>query len=192
MSLTLNQWGNAYYNTTICGKSEYVRDQMYCWVSECNVVNPEEQCYSNTLSKIMCQHGDVECLANLYQNCAANLASTESESFGFHYCSSAAYQRSWRTDQQLMEQAMSSCAVEVSTDFAGEVAACYESGQEDGVIWSTYAKRTIKLGYSRPGTPYTLVDGTALGDDATVLSAVCDAYSGTKPDACNYIRHQMS
>jgi len=161
---------------------------MYCWVSECNVVNPEEQCYSNTLSKIMCQHGDVECLANLYYNCAANLSSTESDSFGFHYCASAAYQTAWRTDQQVMEKAMSRCALSLNEDFAGEVAACYVSGQEDGVLWRTYAKRTIKLGHSRSGTPYTLVNGTALADDVTVLSAVCDAYNGAKPDACSSFR----
>merc|ERR1719184_215133 len=76
MSLDLVQWGNAYYNTTTCGRTEYVRNQVFCWDAECNVVNPEKQCFDMTNSKIMCQHGDVECLANLFQDCAATWAST--------------------------------------------------------------------------------------------------------------------
>jgi len=183
MSLDLIQWGNAYYNTTVCGRSSYVRDQVYCWDAECNGVNPEQQCFDMTMSKIMCQHGDVECLANLYQNCAVTVAQNESVSFDFHNCSSSTYSPSWRENQVLMEAAMFACAKQVNESFAGAVFGCYEQGQVGGVTWSIYAKRTIQLGSVRPGTPYTLVNGKAL--TTTVIRAVCDAYEGVKPDACS-------
>lgn len=183
MSLDLIQWGNAYYNTTVCGRSNYVRDQVFCWDAECNVVNPESQCFNMTTSKIMCQHGDVECLANLYQSCAATVADSEILSFGFHNCSSSAYSYSWRYNQVLMEEAMSSCAKQVNDTFASSVFGCYEKGQLDGVTWSNYAKRTIQLGSGRPGTPYTLVNGKAL--TTTVIDAVCKAYEGVKPTVCS-------
>jgi hypothetical protein len=192
MSLDLVQWGNAYYNTTVCGSSQYVRNQVYCWDAECNVENPEDQCYNMTKSKIMCQHGDVECLANLYQSCAATWASIfggESVSFNFHNCSSTAYQRSWRTDQQLMEEGMYKCAREVDSFFASKVLQCYETGQKNGILWQIYAKRTIILGSARPGTPYTLINGKALSDESSVIEAVCDAYDGVKPPACSSARN---
>jgi len=183
MSLNLIQWGNAYYNTTVCGRSGYVRDQVYCWDAECNVVNPKSQCFDMNKSPIMCQHGNVECLANLYQNCAAVISQNERMSFDFHNCSSSAYSPYWRENQSQMEGAMFACAKQVNETFAGAVFGCYEQGQVDGVTWSTYAKRTIQLGSVRPGTPYTLVNGNALS--TSLISAVCDAYDGVKPSACN-------
>jgi len=183
MSLDIIQWGNAYYNTTVCGRSGYVRAQVYCWDAECNVANPESQCFDMKKSPIMCQHGNVECLANLYQNCAAVIAQNERVSFDFHNCSSSAYSLSWRQNQSQMESAMFGCAKQVNESFAGSVFACYEQGQVDGVTWSTYAKRTIQLGPDRNGTPYTLVNGVPLLTN--LISAVCDAYDGVKPSACN-------
>jgi len=189
MSLDLIQWGNAYYNTTKCGSSEYVRNQVYCWDAECNVVSPEQQCYDMTLSKIMCQHGDIECLANLMQDCAATWASTmpnsESVSFNFHNCSSTAYQTSWRTDQQEMEKGMFTCARQINLRFLSEVQGCYDLEQKAGILWETFAKRTIRLGSARSGTPYTLINGKALSDGKTVIEAVCNAFDGVKPPICS-------
>jgi len=192
MSLDMVQWGNAYYNTTTCGSSEYVRNQVYCWDAECNVVNPEKQCFDMTESKIMCQHGDVECLANLYQDCAATWASTmpnsERVSYDFHNCTSTAYQKSWRTDQQQMEEGMLKCAMQINVQFAAEVSGCYQLEQQTGLLWVTFAKRTIMLGSARPGTPYTLINGKALSDDTTIIEAVCNAYDGVKPPVCSSSR----
>jgi len=189
MALDLLQWGNAYYNTTVCGRSEYVRNQVFCWDAECNVIDPDEQCFDMEKSKIMCQHGDMECLGNLIESCAAVLATGEPNrelaSYNFHNCSSTAYQKSWRTNQELMEKGMFACAREIGYSFAANVQECYDRGQKDGRMWQMYAKATISLGSARSAAPYTLINGKALADDTTVIQAVCDAYDGVKPPVCS-------
>jgi len=189
MALDLFQWGNAYYNTTVCGGSEYHYHHVHCWDAECNVINPDKQCFDMKKSKIMCQHGDIECLANLIENCAAVSAKGEPNrelaSYNFHNCSSTVIQKYWWTDLGLMEKGMFTCAGKIGYRFAANVQECYKMEQQDGGMWKMYAKATIALGSARSDVPYTLINGKALGEDTTVIQAVCDAYDGLKPPVCS-------
>merc|ERR1719245_1046653 len=106
-------------------------------------------------------------------------------SYTFHNCTSTAYQKSWRTDQQLMEEGMFKCAMLINVQFSASVLGCYQLEQKTGLLWETFAKRTLQLGTARPGTPYTLINGKALSDGTTVIEAVCNAYDGVKPPVCS-------
>jgi len=71
---------------------------------------------------------------------------------------------------------------------ATDLKKCYMTELASGDLWMKYAKKTAQFGSSREGTPWIVVDGTHIDTSPrgqTVIEEVCDAYTGTKPAACN-------
>jgi len=191
MDLKLYQWGNAYYNTTKCGvASGYDRSKVECWTSECGGVSPPADCFDKTSAPIMCQHGDNECLAMLFMDCVDSNYDAYT-SFEFQLCNANSYNSTFRTDRTMVENANYDCALKVIGESRSiiDLKQCYMENLSTGNLWVDYAKKTAAFGTSRQGTPWIVIDGEHIADGVTVIKAVCDAYTGTKPAACS--EHQL-
>lgn len=177
MNLTVVPWGNAYFNTTHCGQPDYDKENgMFCWVNQCNVENPPAQCFTG---RIMCQHGDNECLANRIEGCALKVMRLD-DAVQFIECLEGAYMSTWRTPRgdELVTHAAEKCSQKNE-----QLSNCY-MGDGGGAVDVANARRTVALGPGKLGTPWVLVNGKPIQDASELLRAVCTAYTGTKPAGC--------
>lgn len=177
-------WGNAYYNTSECGVADYDKtNAMYCWINQCGVSNPPANCFNSTLSPILCQHGDNECLANLLEACVGSLTA-QNASVAFTICFEGLYTESWQSSDAPILSAALQCATQVKVS-ESDIVGCYKGST--GITLNTQnAQATAKYGSSRLGTPWVVVNGHVLDDPVTeLLGAVCSNYTGTKPAGCS-------
>ena len=47
----------------------YSKENMDCWVEECNVEDPPMDCFNYTTAPVICQHGRQECAADGLESC---------------------------------------------------------------------------------------------------------------------------
>jgi len=157
---------------------------MYCWIKECGVASPPAECFNQTTSEILCQHGENECLANRIEACANSMAQNATDSVQFTTCFEGLFEMSWLTDNNAVTGASSKCLGE-SLSYVNPVmfASCVE-GAEGQKLDRVNAAATAKYGTSRQGTPWVTVNGEVLQDPTSLLKAVCAAYDGPKPSGC--------
>lgn len=179
MDYLMVPWGNAYYNTSKCGSGSFDKDKMYCWIGECGVESPPEDCFKGPE---ICQHGEDECKADLIEACTIGLNPDVAAYGPFVGCFEGVHQS--------IPSAAKGCAESVGLDFDA-IAACV-SGPAGQAYNTANAKRTAAVGTGRKGTPWVVVNGQALEDPDTLLSAVCDAYTGTKPAGCRQAAMHVS
>jgi len=164
-------WGNAYYNTSECGTPEYDKMVgMKCWLSHCGGKTRDADCF---MGKVMCQHGELECLVNKIEACAIHLYDDDVKgTTEFVYCMENKEGPEYKA-----------CAQSAGLD-ADAIGACVKSDEGDKAN-AAMAMATAILQPAHLGTPWVIVNGTTLDDPSTLLEAICEAYNGSfKPDAC--------
>lgn len=164
-------WGNAYYATSACGKGPYSSNERHCWFSACvSSPSPQEDCFGGT-EAIVAQHGDKEKHVNLLEACAIKLYPAWSAHWPFIQCLEGSYEES--------AGAWNACARRAGVDFVA-IDSC-ASGPDGAAAAAAEAKATP----DHPGVPYILVDGQPTDADADrLLTAVCTAYKGERPEGC--------
>jgi len=188
MNFDIIPWGNSYYNNSKCGVSSYNKSySMFCWVEMCDVENPPVECWEG---HVMCQHNDNECYMMMYQECALEAGGIE-EGYDFYGCLTQKESMAWRNGESgrvLLETAAHQCTSNEAIHHCFK----FNSGEPASRnIWKHYALRTLKLGTSRKGTPWILVNGEVV-DHTNLLDAVCDAYDGAPPLGCTQRRETFS
>lgn len=174
LDFTMVPWGNAYFNTTLCGTTIYEKEPkgMYCWVKQCNVANPPSDCFSGFT---WCQHGDDECAANRLEACVINYFPDPAKYYKFMSCyedGSSSFQKC-ASAAGIPKQAMNS------------IQACSQDGSRIGdSLQVANAKATAKLGSSKLGTPWVIVNGKYLDEPDNLLQTVCSEYTGPTPKGC--------
>jgi interferon gamma-inducible protein 30 len=175
MNFTFYPWGNAYYN--VCDTPNFDKEKgMDCWINKCsensnNINENETNCFNG---EILCQHGVDECWANRLEGCAIKHYPTKYLDFLICFEGMNNAERS----------AVDECAKAVDID-ANILNQC-ESGTEGHRVDQFNAMETIKLGTSKIGTPWVIVNGKPMEDPSQLLSHVCSLYQGSnKPEGCN-------
>lgn len=174
LDFTMVPWGNAYFNTDKCGTSVYEKQPkgMYCWISECGGDKPPSDCFTGD---IMCQHGDDECAADRLEGCVINYFPDPGQYYKFMSC----YEDGSSNYATCAKQAGISASVSKS------IQACASEGSKIGdQLQVKNAQKTIQLGSSKLGTPWVIVNGKYLDDPDSLLTTVCNEYTGTKPKGC--------
>jgi len=187
MNLEIIPWGNSYYNNSQCGLASYNKSySMFCWVEMCDVEDPPAECWDG---HVMCQHNDNECYMMMYQECALEVGGTE-EGYDFYGCLTNKESMAWRNGNSgrvLLEAAAHQCTRNQ------EIHNCFKfnsGNRADRNIWNKYARKTLKLGTARQGTPWILVNGKEV-DYTDLLDTVCAAYDGDLPPGCKQGRKKI-
>jgi len=180
MNLTIVPFGNAYYDGSDgCPASPtYTHAGIECWIEICGGKKPQPSCFKGTP---VCQHGPNECLANTIESCALRLYDLATAST-FVGCMEDAYESTWRSGSvgaALVKRAATGCSGDDK-----RLATCY-NGNDGALDLARMARKTVALGTKKTGTPYVLVNGEENSTD--LLKAVCNEYTGTKPDACKSV-----
>ena len=142
---------------------------MDCWIKQCQNDGTNDKCFSGP---ILCQHGDDECWANRVEGCAVRHYPAKYVDFlicfeGVHNAERSALGMCSK-ESEIDVQTLTQCA----------------SGKEGKLVDQLNAKETIKLGTSKIGTPWVVVDGQPMTDPSNLLSHVCSLYQGNKPKGC--------
>jgi interferon gamma-inducible protein 30 len=174
MEFSMFPWGNAYYGTPPFDKT----NGMFPWSIRCGVASPPKDCFvEDSVNQKLCQHGANECMVNLLEGCAKFLNPVWTTYMDFVTCleddaaptSSASIQKC-AASATVNGTAIQDCAA--NSTMAAQVSAA-----------SAYA--TAKLGTSKLGTPWVIVNGQVLEDPIKdLLPSVCKAWKGTAPAIC--------
>ena len=174
MDVTMVPWGNAYTNTSQCGRPAYDRDQVGCWRKLCAGPAAPRDCSSGP---VLCQHGEDECLANRLEGCA--FLNTEFPDWvPFVGC--------YEGNGDLSLQNARRCAGAHGINYA-KMTAC-ANGALGAKVDRSNALATLAYSGEWLGTPTVTVAGETVQDPGSgnnLLNAVCKAYTGHhKPSAC--------
>lgn len=124
-----------------------------------------------------CQHGSEECYVDRLEGCVINFVPSPAQYSVFMSCFEGEQQNS-----------VTYCAQEAGFDSAttAKITSCAAPGSLLGnSIESANARATVKLGQSKLGTPWVLINGQQLEDTDTLLQSVCNAYKGKLPAGCH-------
>jgi len=173
-------FGNAYYNTSKCASPAYNKSKMFCWINQCQGDSPPPECFAG---KPVCQHGPTECAANLIEACAMHLYPEVSMYSQFVGC--------WEGDYHTNASSLGPCARYYRLDDK-KIEACAANETLARELTVANAKRTLKLGASKLGTPWVLVDGDPLKpEELPVLKQiVCNRMEDPKPKGCGFAPNQ--
>lgn len=146
---------------------------MYCWIRRCqNADSADSDCFT---ADILCQHGETECHENTVEGCVIKYYPEPSQHVPFLECYEG--QGVTDTDDKLIK-----CAHASNMD-ESKINTC-ATGSEGHELLIMNAKKTLTLGKSKLGTPWIIVNGKVLDDPEQLLHAICEAYTGPKPDKC--------
>lgn len=175
MKLTYTPWGNAYFNSSACGKpGGYDRGAtLTCWRQKCGPEssNQPDDCFT---ALQLCQHGEDECAGNRREACAMVLYPNVTQWYPWVNC--------YEKDRDLSTANAKACAQKTGLDFS-KIEAC-NTGDAGKKLDLENAKLTLAYKGQWMGTPTVTVNGITT-DASNLVSAVCQAYGGSKPDACN-------
>ena len=179
-------FGNAYFNNSGCGTMYslyYDSYQQVCWNKQCGGAHPPADCFGDSVypgsTALFCQHGQNECTANLIAGCAVALYPGATRFAPFLECFES------NLSAHIFDPVNSSvpaCAAATQLD-SGAILGCANNKTRAAEILVANARATIAQ-VNMTGTPWVLVDGVPLGDDADLLGAVCDAFTGAPPAGC--------
>lgn len=166
--MELNQvpFGNNFFATTECGAGPYSPTKRHCWAGKCIGDSPAADCFTGD---IVTQHGDTEKNVNRMQACAKSQKTTWLEYFPFLTCMETSYSVA----------AATGCTKGTKID-PTKLQACY-SGKDGDAAQVREAKQTI----DHDGTPYTQINGKEFDRQSSLLQAICNAYTGSKPAGCS-------
>lgn len=174
MNYTNVPFGNALFATANCPTDEYSHDAIHCWLNECSVANPPDDCFTGN---VFCQHGSTECKLNLYEACAVYLYPSEVMKVAeYSYC----IENGGDPDP---------CAAIVGLDQV-KIKQCV-AGDKGKLANAYVGQETASLNPQHTGTPWVLVNGKNI-DASNLLVEVCNAYEGVrKPAGCKGIHEKI-
>lgn len=168
-------FGNAYYGTEKCMKLKQHRAP--CWASECmkGGSNPSDPaCYDE--SKMVCQHGEAECVANRLEGCVISLHPDPNDYLPFMWC----YEGKHKSKKAFAKE----CATEAKLDYDA-IEKCAAKGSAAGdAADKANAMATAALGPDKKYVPWVTVDGTVVANQNDLLKDVC-AKMSPKPKGCS-------
>lgn len=166
MNLSVYPFGNAYYATEECGKGPYDPNERHCWFKRCIQTQPPlDDCFP--ADGMVAQHGPVERDINILESCAVTLNPDWNVYWPYIHCMEVKYSK----------KASNACAKRAGID-GQKIAAC-AAGPDGAAAEVVMAKATP----DHPGVPWILVNG-ASADANNLLKAICEAYTGEKPEGC--------
>ena len=136
---------------------------------------------------VTCQHGEVECWLHSAYACSKGLNPTVEAYLPLINCFDEVLMTTFPAglpepspvNQSFAEASMGSCAKEVGLNFDA-INACIGSDQGTTFLAAEAAKTP-----SHTGVPFGIIDGqTSSPPPMDVITAVCNAYTGAKPDNC--------
>lgn len=182
-----------YYESLCPGCRDFIKEQLYKTylnlgenVMNLSLVpygNAEERKMSGGGWKFECQHGKMECVGNLIETCALYLVKNKTASFEFIHCMEGIGE---------YPRAAKECAPKFSLDY-DKIMAC-ANGNQGNQLEHEMALITSQLSPPHEYVPWVTLNGVhtnKIQDEAMddLMSLICDAYKGPKPDACK--RHKM-
>lgn len=180
LDFTMYPWGNAYFNTTTCATPYYDKPTgLYCWIKECNVAEPPEECFSGN---IWCQHGDDECYHDRLEGCVIKNYPSPALYSVFMSC----YEANVAAGDNARDS-FEQCATEaaIPKSLSSDILSCAQDGSKSGnAIEVANAQATVKLGRAKLGTPWVIVNGKAMDNPNELLEQVCSLYQGPAPIGC--------
>jgi len=144
--------------------------------------NAQETKNSDGTWKYTCQHGKDECDGNILEACAISLYNKTAQWFPFVNCIEEA--------DDAPSKVAAGCAKKAGLDYTAiaKLAASRQGNQ----IMHEVATTTNNLNPPHQFTPWVTMNGKPLTSkqlDDHLVKLVCQAYTGTKPKACNkYLR----
>eukprot|EP00697_Spironema_sp_BW2_P015367 gnl/Spiro4/6184_TR3177_c0_g1_i1.p1 gnl/Spiro4/6184_TR3177_c0_g1~~gnl/Spiro4/6184_TR3177_c0_g1_i1.p1 ORF type:complete len:237 (+),score=42.79 gnl/Spiro4/6184_TR3177_c0_g1_i1:34-711(+) len=123
---------------------------------------------------ITCQHGEEECKGNMMESCVLFVAPKIAQWFPVMDCMEASGDPFTNAK---------SCVTQSGVNWTA-VNQCY-NGQQGKTLQDQAAAVTNNLQPPHQWTPWIVVAGAPLSDPDTLQSAVCAAYTGTKPAPCS-------
>lgn len=180
IDLEFLSFGNAYFATQPqCDNSEWNRTGgLHCWTTACGGCGDKcpPGCFSGP---VLCQHNESEAQGNILESCAA-AHSTPKAFVQFLTCMS----RNIGDHCTNCVADAPTCATQAGLNWTA-VGGCYKDPVQSRAVLAKAAQATADYGLSRPGTPYTVVNGKPVGEAVQNLtSIICNAYTGPKPVGC--------
>jgi len=169
-------FGNNYFPTVECGGAPYESNIRHCWAKQCTETQfPKADCFNGT---VVTQHGPEEYKSNRMQACAITEtkgdASWAARYWPFVVCLEENYNEG-------AVAASAACAMKAGLNETS-LLSCF-----NGAVGDAAVIREAKATIDHPGTPYMTVAGAQVSATGDVVAAICKAYTGTPPAACQKI-----
>lgn len=170
-------WGNAYFNTSACGRAEYDRDQLDCYRHMCAGDSAAPDCFT---AAAICQHGPAECFGNRMQSCVLQMRNFP-DWMPFMVC--------YGEHGNLSAVKAQECAHACGLNFS-KLETCVQGDSGEQIDVSN-AKATLAFTGAWGGTPTVTVAGQAVVDPdvgSNLQNAICEAYRAicdNSEDGCN-------
>jgi len=132
--------------------------------------------------KVTCQHGALECQANLYEMCGIHLNPNRDEWFPYYACLESKGSGEGGGGAAVLA-AVDDCAAAAGID----AQAIHDCFNDDDLSWQLQVDAAnVTAATNHKYTPWVEVPtGTVLSNSDTLVKAVCKAYSGhPKPASC--------
>lgn len=130
--------------------------------------------------ELQCQHGEDECKANSWEQCAISLYPAFAQHWPFYLCIEETEKGCGEGAGPCVLSHTQSCAESAGLDYAS-LSACVNSPTESKALQEKFYKLTPS---NHQYVPWVLVDGVLAEDSDNLLSEVCKAYKGKKPAGC--------
>jgi len=129
--------------------------------------------------KITCQHGDDECSGNSYEQCAIHLYPDTADHLPFVYCFANSPENHGSGSP---DAAMEKCAGDANLEW-DKIKACHDDADLALELQKAAADATPD---DHTYTPWVVINGEVFESSFRnkFINAVCDAYTGDKPAAC--------
>lgn len=147
-----------------------------CWNARCNGTAPPSDCFGGAGGKLVCQHGDAECVANRMEGCAIKLSGSSLKAFPFINC--------FEVEEDSTPGAAKTCAglLPLGIKYA-DLEACV-SGPDGLAVDAANAQMTALVPGGHAVTPWPLLNGKHLDPQTDLLTAVCNAAKAFRPPGC--------
>lgn len=188
-------WGNAYYNTTQCGRMNnetwstgYNSEAKECWIAACQA--DQASCFN--ADKVICQHGYNECAVDTFEACAMHVHPEPQTYLPWVDCFEGVLVHelvNTTSPPELVGQLGALCAAKLGLDWVA-INTC-SSGPLGEKLDEQNALRTALLKPEHQYTPWVTINGVpqlfpADDDDPYnpldfLLQWVCGNYTGSSP-----------
>lgn len=133
--------------------------------------------------KLVCQHGEDECKANSWEQCAMSLYPDFSKHFPFYLCVEQSSKSCGEGGGACVLSHIESCATSASLDYSS-IKACVDDPVKSAALQEAAHEATPS---DHAYVPWVVVNGKTLKDSDKLLSQVCKEYKGIKPKGCKKV-----
>lgn len=136
--------------------------------------NAEYHSWTHTAT---CQHGELECVGNSWEQCAIAHYPATADWFPFYYCIEK------NGDEGSTSLPTAKCAELANVDH-DTLETCVNGAEAKELLYKAYQDTPKDHQY----VPWVVINGKVWDQEGSFTKAVCKAYregGGTEPDACN-------